>query len=210
MSLVCSGPQKATAANLDLLVQLRSLLIRVLTSLTGCSPSNEHDSDMSVVQGAVTVAVRYGAMRRQFGPAGGPEISVLDYRSQQEKLMPLLASAYGIHFATRFLVTQYAEAKRTKEEDVIADVHALSAGVACLQHVLSDQSLLMSIRRCASCKPLLCPFFLSSLAEFDMGTICSLGQLDGLHLIITVVAHEASQDLPCLQMMTSRPDFTRE
>ena len=80
------------------------------------------------VQGAVTVAVRYGAMRRQFGPAGGPEISVLDYRSQQEKLMPLLASAFGIHFTTRFLVTQYAEAKRTKEEDVIADVHALSAG----------------------------------------------------------------------------------
>ena len=76
----------------------------------------------------MTVAVRYGAMRRQFGPAGGPEISVLDYRSQQEKLMPLLASAYGIHFTTRFLVTQYAEAKRTKEEDVIADVHALSAG----------------------------------------------------------------------------------
>ena len=80
------------------------------------------------MQGAVTVAVRYGAMRRQFGPAGGPEISVLDYRSQQEKLMPLLASAYGIHFTTRFLVTQYAEAKRTKEEEVIADVHALSAG----------------------------------------------------------------------------------
>ena len=67
-------------------------------------------------------------MRRQFGPAGGPEISVLDYRSQQEKLMPLLASAYGIHFTTRYLVMQYAEAKRTKEEDVIADVHALSAG----------------------------------------------------------------------------------
>ena len=91
---------------------------------------------MGVLQGAVTVAVRYGAMRRQFGPAGGAEISVLDYRSQQEKLMPLLASAYGIHFTTRFLVMQYAEAKRTKEEDVIADVHALSAGSALLsQHV---------------------------------------------------------------------------
>ena len=89
------------------------------------------------LQGAVTVAVRYGAMRRQFGPAGGPEVSVLDYRSQQEKLMPLLASAYGIHFTTRFLVTQYAEAKRTKEEDVIADVHALSAG----EHLLCAHPL---------------------------------------------------------------------
>ena len=75
------------------------------------------------------VAVRYGAMRRQFGPAGGPEVSVLDYRSQQEKLMPLLASAPTASTsppATSSL--QYAEAKRTKEEDVIADVHALSAG----------------------------------------------------------------------------------
>ena len=85
---------------------------------------------MRWVQGAVAVAVRYGAMRRQFGPAGGAEVAVLDYRSQQEKLMPLLASAYGIHFTTRYLVLQYAEAKRTKEEDVIADVHALSAGAA--------------------------------------------------------------------------------
>ena len=90
------------------------------------------------LQGAVTVAVRYGAMRRQFGPAGGPEIAVLDYRSQQEKLMPLLASAYGIHFATRYLVAQYAEAKRTKEEDVIADVHALSAGMPFLSNRLSE------------------------------------------------------------------------
>ena len=104
------------------------------------------------LQGAVTVAVRYGAMRRQFGPAGGPEIAVLDYRSQQEKLMPLLASAYGIQFATRYLVAQYAEAKRTKEEDVIADVHALSAGVPFLSNLLSE---LASTCMCNSdCRPL--------------------------------------------------------
>lgn len=80
------------------------------------------------VQGALTVAIRYNASRQQFGPANGPEIAVLDYRSQQEKLMPMLATAYAVHFTTRYLVDRYAEAKRTKEEDVIADVHALSAG----------------------------------------------------------------------------------
>ncbi len=79
-------------------------------------------------QGSLTIAVRYGATRQQFGPANAPEIAVLDYSSQQEKLMPMLASAYAIHFTSRFLVDQFAEAKRTKEEDVIADVHALSAG----------------------------------------------------------------------------------
>ena len=80
------------------------------------------------VQGAVTIAVRYGAARQQFGPPDAPEISVLDYTSQQEKLMPMLATAYALHFTTRYLVAQYMEAKRTKEEEIIADVHALSAG----------------------------------------------------------------------------------
>lgn len=83
---------------------------------------------MRVLQGALTIAVRYGAARRQFGPPGAPEVAVLDYRSQQERLMPLLAAAYAMHFTRAFLVDQYAEAKRTKEEEVIADVHALSAG----------------------------------------------------------------------------------
>ena len=86
------------------------------------------------MQGALTVAIRYGTLRRQFGPANEPEIAVLDYRSQQEKLMPLLASAYAMHFAKGYLVDQYAEAKRTKEEDVIADVHALSAGAPSSLH----------------------------------------------------------------------------
>ena len=46
----------------------------------------------------------------------------------QSLLMPMLATSYALHFASRFLVAQYAEARRTKEEDRVADVHALSAG----------------------------------------------------------------------------------
>ncbi|KAK9822656.1 hypothetical protein WJX81_004971 [Elliptochloris bilobata] len=86
-------------------------------------------SSLAVLKGATTIAVRYGAARQQFGPPDAPEISVLDYTSQQEKLMPMLATAYALHFTTRFLVAQYAEAKRTKEEEIIADVHSLSAGL---------------------------------------------------------------------------------
>lgn len=76
----------------------------------------------------MTIAVRYGAQRQQFGPAEGQEVSVLDYSSQQLKLMPMLATAYALHFTAAFLVNQYSEAKRTKEEELIADVHSLSAG----------------------------------------------------------------------------------
>lgn len=82
----------------------------------------------SSLQGSLTVAVRYGDTRHQFGPPGSAEIAVLDYSSQQLKLMPMLAVCYALHFTSRFLVQQYAEMKRTKEEDLVADVHALSAG----------------------------------------------------------------------------------
>lgn len=42
---------------------------------------------------------RYAAQRQQFGPPDAAEVSVLDYQSTQAKLMPLLATAYGLHFA---------------------------------------------------------------------------------------------------------------
>eukprot|EP00891_Asterochloris_glomerata_P007525 jgi/Astpho2/7525/Aster-02090 len=83
----------------------------------------------SAVQGAVTIAVRYGAQRQQFGPSEGAEIAVLDYLSQQQKLMPMLATCYALHFTSRFLVAQYVEMKRSKNEDLVADVHSLSAGL---------------------------------------------------------------------------------
>ena len=80
------------------------------------------------MKGALTTAIRYGARRHQFGPPGSPEVAVLDYTSQQLKLMPMLACCYALHFTGRFLVGQYAEMKTTQDEALVADVHALSAG----------------------------------------------------------------------------------
>ena len=96
------------------------------------------------MQGALTITIRYGAQRQQFGPSEGREIAVLDYSSQQLKLMPMLATCYALHFTAAFLVEQYAQAKRTKEEELVADVHSLSAGVpACtLLTLLSALQLL--------------------------------------------------------------------
>lgn len=56
-------------------------------------------------------------------------MAVLDYTSQQLKLMPLLAGCYTLHFGKQFLVERYAEMKRTKDEKLVADVHSLSAGM---------------------------------------------------------------------------------
>ncbi|XP_021316879.1 acyl-coenzyme A oxidase 2, peroxisomal [Sorghum bicolor] len=84
---------------------------------------------VGVLKVAVTIAVRYALLRHQFGPPKQPEISVLDYQSHQNKLMPMLASSYAFHFATVMLVDKYSEMKKTNDEDLIADVHVLSSGL---------------------------------------------------------------------------------
>ncbi|KAE9602829.1 hypothetical protein Lal_00049520 [Lupinus albus] len=86
-------------------------------------------SSVSVLKVASTIAIRYSLLRQQFGPLNQPEVRILDYQSQQHKLMPMLASTYAFHFATTNLVEKYSEIKKTHNEELVADVHALSAGL---------------------------------------------------------------------------------
>ena len=49
---------------------------------------------------AITIAVKYGLQRRQFGsPGSGTEELLLDYGMHQRRLFPLLARTYALHFA---------------------------------------------------------------------------------------------------------------
>lgn len=86
-------------------------------------------ASVSLLRSALTVAIRYSLQRQQFGPPEQPEIAILDYQSQQERLMPLLAAAYGLGFAKDYLVDQYVAMKRSRDEKLVADVHSLSAGL---------------------------------------------------------------------------------
>jgi len=55
---------------------------------------------------ALTIAIRYGARRRQFGPPGAEhEVPVLDYLAHQRRLLPRLAKTYALHFAQGRLVS---------------------------------------------------------------------------------------------------------
>jgi hypothetical protein len=53
-----------------------------------------------MVARAAVIAVRYSAVRRQFGedPETGLEKQVLDYRTQQYRILPHLATAYALKF----------------------------------------------------------------------------------------------------------------
>ncbi len=73
----------------------------------------------------LTIAIRYGDKRRQFGPEGGSEVPILNYRTHQRRLMPLLANTYALHFALQYLTNRFLN---RKEEDM-QEIEALAAGL---------------------------------------------------------------------------------
>jgi acyl-CoA oxidase len=59
---------------------------------------------------ALTIAVRYGEVRRQFGtPDAEREVPLNDYLAHQRKLLPALATTYALHFAQAELVAALSE-----------------------------------------------------------------------------------------------------
>jgi acyl-CoA oxidase len=67
---------------------------------------------------ALSIAVRYGLERRQFGNPGGPEELLLDYGLHQRRLFVPLARTYALHFAQEVLSGQlHAVFSATDEVD---------------------------------------------------------------------------------------------
>ncbi|HZY80283.1 MAG TPA: acyl-CoA dehydrogenase [Cyclobacteriaceae bacterium] len=73
----------------------------------------------------LAIAIKYGDGRRQFGPEGQAEVPILNYRTHQRRLMPLLANAYALHFSLQYLTERFL--KRT--EDQMQEIEALAAGL---------------------------------------------------------------------------------
>ncbi|MBX2893889.1 MAG: acyl-CoA dehydrogenase family protein [Cyclobacteriaceae bacterium] len=73
----------------------------------------------------LTIAIRYGDQRRQFGPEGGSEVPILNYRTHQRRLMPLLANTYALHFALQYLTDRFI----TRKEEEMQEIEALAAGL---------------------------------------------------------------------------------
>jgi acyl-CoA oxidase len=82
---------------------------------------------------ALTLAIRYGAIRRQFAdPATGEEVVVLDYLVHQRKLLPALATTYALHFAQSELVADMHDLQTpgaTPDEWRQRDLETRAAGI---------------------------------------------------------------------------------
>jgi acyl-CoA oxidase len=86
---------------------------------------------VSATKSALTIAVRYGARRRQFGPPETEEVPVLDYLSHQRRLLIPLATTYALHFAVRDLAAAYAASQGRARMPVLARrrLEAQAAGI---------------------------------------------------------------------------------
>lgn len=77
---------------------------------------------------ALNMAVYFALDRKQFGPPGKPEQSIMDYPTHQKKLMPLIANAYAFDFAHDHLLKKYAHNTHTNQQEI----EALAAGLKAL------------------------------------------------------------------------------
>nr|KAF6385824.1 acyl-CoA oxidase 3, pristanoyl [Myotis myotis] len=84
---------------------------------------------------AVCIALRFSATRRQFGPADGEEVPVLEYQLQQWRLLPYLAAAYALdHFSKSLFWDLMALQQGLQQDDRSArqaelgrEIHALAS-----------------------------------------------------------------------------------
>jgi acyl-CoA oxidase len=86
-----------------------------------------------VLQQAITVAVRYAAVRRQFPTKRGqPDNQILNYATHEYRLMPLLAAAYAVHFTSERLDEKFNHAvdqMKQNEFGPVKELHPTSAGL---------------------------------------------------------------------------------
>ncbi|OGM39650.1 fatty-acyl coenzyme A oxidase (Pox1) [Aspergillus bombycis] len=87
---------------------------------------------------AVTIAVRYTSIRRQFQDRDnrhGLEVTVLDYPTVQIRILPLLATTYVLHYAGLAMQRTYQNARNEIERgdfSGLAHMHSLSSGLKSL------------------------------------------------------------------------------
>lgn len=82
---------------------------------------------------AITIAIRYSAVRRQFGmDKDSKELPILDYQSQQYRLFPYLASTFALNIFSHWLSAEHGNLMvktvlGEKVPHVGIEIHALSS-----------------------------------------------------------------------------------
>jgi acyl-CoA oxidase len=103
-----------------------------------------------VLARAVTVAVRYLSIRRQFADRdakdpGAPEQAVLNYPTVQVRILPLLATTFALHYTGEAMYKLYYGTRQAIEESGdfsrLAEMHAASSGLKSLCTTLAADGI---------------------------------------------------------------------
>ncbi len=100
---------------------------------------------LSAAKSALTIAVRYGAKRRQFGPSDRPEVPILDYLSHQRRLLPHVATCYALNFALHDLAQRYGQ---TPEGGDLRQIEAEAAALKAMSTAHATASIQESREAC--------------------------------------------------------------
>ncbi|XP_073500740.1 peroxisomal acyl-coenzyme A oxidase 2 [Phyllobates terribilis] len=91
------------------------------------------DEVLEALKKACTISVRYSAVRRQSElKPGDREPKILDYQTQQQKLLPLVATCYSVHFTAKYVAKFYNDVYgeiRKENFSLLPELHALAAGM---------------------------------------------------------------------------------
>jgi len=102
-----------------------------------------------VLARAVTVAVRYCSIRRQFADRDAksrdaPEMKVLDYPTVQIRILPLLATTFALHYTGEYFHKLYNQSRSTIEDGdfgPLAELHSASSGLKSLCTTLAADGI---------------------------------------------------------------------
>jgi acyl-CoA oxidase len=102
-----------------------------------------------VLARAVTVAVRYCALRRQFKDrdstnASDSEMKVLDYPTVQIRVLPLLATTFALHYTGEYMYMLYHKSRENIEKGdfgPLAELHSASSGLKSLCTMLAADGI---------------------------------------------------------------------
>lgn len=101
---------------------------------------------------ALTIAIRFSAARRQFGPKVTEEIPVLEYQLQQWRLIPYLAAAYALEHFSKSIYMNFAEfqmgqimrEKSDRQAEMGREIHA----IGCSSKPLGSWTAQRGIQEC--------------------------------------------------------------
>ncbi|EFC42820.1 Acyl-CoA dehydrogenase [Naegleria gruberi] len=83
---------------------------------------------INALQMALIVAIRYAHRREQFGPPKSNEWKLIEYKTHQMRLLPLLAESYAYNFFSSYCMKKYEEYMKSGfKEELLKNLHLLAS-----------------------------------------------------------------------------------